>query len=94
MNKLTLTIALIAGAATSAFANTNDFSDKVASDLIGASHRGATVNPTAIPDNGSLAYKVMRDAPGVRGPGRTANPTAKPFSGGLADKAMRDQLGS
>jgi hypothetical protein len=93
MNKLILAVALIAGAATSAFAS-NNLSDKVVSDLPGANQRGITVNPTAIPDSGSLADKVMRDTPGVRSAGRTATPTAKPFSGGLSDKAMRDQLGS
>jgi hypothetical protein len=93
MNKLILAVALIAGAATPAFAN-NNLSDKAASDLIGSSQRGSTANPTAIPENGGLADKVMRDAPGVRSAGRTANPTAKPFTGGLSDKAMRDQLGS
>ncbi len=94
MNKLILAVALIAGAATSAFAAPATLTEKATSDLIGAGLRGITSNPTAIPEDYSLAGKVMRDAPGVRGAGRTAMPTAKPFSGSLSDKAMRDQLGS
>jgi hypothetical protein len=94
MNKLILAMALIAGAATSAYASPSTLSEKAASDLLSAGQRGFTVNPTAIPEDNSLAGKVMRDAPGIRGSGRTAMPTAKPFSGSLSDKAMRDQLGS
>lgn len=93
MNKILLAVALIAGTATSAFA-ASDIQGKVMGDLLGANQRGATANPTAQPQSGSLTDKAMQDTPGVTGPGRTVTPTAKPYSGSLSDKAMRDQLGS
>ena len=93
MKKFLLAAALVASAASSAFA-TSDIQAKVMSDLLGANQNGATSNPTAQPQSGSLADKAMRDLPGVTGPGRTAMPTAKPFSSSLADKVSRDQLGS
>ena len=94
MKKILLAIALIAGAATSAFATPSDIHGKVMGDLLGANRTGATANPTAQPQSGSLADKAMRDLPGVTGPGRTATPTAKPITSSLSDKATRDQLGS
>ena len=93
MTKFILALTLIAGAATSAFADTGDLAFKAMQDLPGVNQRGTTANPLSQPDTGSLADKAMRDLPGIYA-GRTANPTTKPASGSLADKAMRDQLGS
>ncbi len=91
MNKLILAIALLA--ATGSFASAEDLTSKAMKDLPGVTGSGATGNPTAKPDSGSLSEKAMQDAPGVTGNGATVNPTAKPDSGSLSEKAMKDAPG-
>jgi hypothetical protein len=90
MNKFILAFALLAAAGTNSFAD--DLSTKAMKDAPGVTGGGATANPIAKPDSGSLSEKAMK-APGVTGDGTTANPTAKPDSGSLSEKAMQDQPG-
>jgi hypothetical protein len=81
---------LLALSTTVAFAD-NSLPAKAMKDLPGTSG-GATADPTAKPDSGSLSEKAMQDQPGVNKDktGTTADPTAKPGDGSLADKAMKD----
>lgn len=67
---------------------------KAKSDLPGATG-GATADPTAKPNSGSLSEKQMQDQPGVNkdATGATANPTAKPPEGSISEKVMKDNPG-
>jgi hypothetical protein len=85
-----LAVTLLALSATFAFAD-NSLPAKAMKDHPGTTS-GATADPTAKPDSGSLSEKAMQDQPGVNKDttGKTADPTAKPADGSLADKAMKD----
>jgi opacity protein-like surface antigen len=91
MKKLIIALALLAAAGSNALAD--DLPAKVMKDSPGVTGAGATVDPTAKPDSGSLSEKAMKDAPGVTGGGTTVAPTAKPDSGSLSEKAMKDAPG-
>jgi hypothetical protein len=87
---LAVTMLALSSAAALA-ADDNSISGKEMHDLA-AKHSGATANPTAKPDSGSLSEKAMNDQPGVNSDttGKTGDPTSKPADGSLAGKAMRD----
>lgn len=91
MKKFIILAALLAAGSTATLAD--DLSTKAMKDAPGVTGNGATTNPVAKPDSGSLSEKAMKDAPGVTGGGTTAAPTAKPDSGSLSEKAMQDQPG-
>lgn len=90
MMKSLMVISMLAVSATFAFAD-DSLPAKAMKDHPGTTD-GATTDPTAKPDSGSLSEKAMQDQPGVNKDttGKTADPTAKPADGSLADKAMKD----
>jgi hypothetical protein len=90
MKRPFLAVTLLALSATFAFAD-NSLPAKAMKDHPGTTG-GATSDPTAKPDSGSLSEKAMQDQPGVNKDttGKTADPTAKPADGSLTDKVMKD----
>jgi hypothetical protein len=90
MMKPFMAATLLALSTTVAFAD-NSLPAKATKDLPGTTG-GATADPTAKPDSGSLSEKAMQDQPGVNKDktGTTADPTAKPADGSLAGKVMKD----
>ena len=92
--KMPVLAALALALTTSVALADNSLPAKAMKDLPGTTG-GATADPTAKPNSGSLSEKAMQDAPGVNKDttGKTDMPTAKPESGSLADKAMKDAPG-
>ncbi|OYW53531.1 MAG: hypothetical protein B7Z29_15810 [Hyphomicrobium sp. 12-62-95] len=66
MKVSTLAALLLAASTSLAFAD-GGLTSKVQMDHPGVVSNGATLNPTAKPDDRSLTAKAMKDHPGVRG---------------------------
>jgi hypothetical protein len=66
--------------------------EKAMQDHPGHTGAGATANPTAKPDSGSLSEKAMQDQPGVNKDksGKTSTPNAQPDTSSLSGKEMHD----
>lgn len=80
-------------AATSSLALAQNATEKAMQDHPGhTSSSGATANPTAKPNSGSLSEKAMQQQPGVNSDksGTTASPNAQPDTNSLSGKEMQD----
>jgi len=77
-------------------AEDSNLTTKAMKDLPGNNGSGATANPTAKPNSGSLSEKQMQDQPGVNSDttGRTATPNAKPSDGSLSGAEMEQNSGA
>jgi hypothetical protein len=89
--KIALAAAALVASFSIAYAD-DSLPAKAMKDAPGVTGGGATADPTAKPDSGSLSEKAMQDQPGVNKDktGTTADPTAKPADGSLSDKEMKD----
>jgi hypothetical protein len=69
---------------------------KAMKDLPGNNGGGATADPTAKPDSGSISQGQMKQQPGVSSDrtGTTAMPNAKPEDGSLSGKEMEQNPGA
>lgn len=77
-------------------AEDSNLTTKAMKDLPGNNGAGATTNPTAKPNSGSLSEKQMQEQPGVNSDtmGKTATPNAKPSDGSLSGAEMEQNAGA
>lgn len=97
MMKPFLAAMALALSASVAFASEDgNLTTKAMKDLPGNNGGGATANPTAKPNSGSLSEKQMQEQPGVNSDktGKTATPNAKPSDSSLSGAEMEQNPGA
>ena len=89
-------MALALSASVAFAAEDSNLTTKAMKDLPGNNGAGATANPTAKPNSGSLSEKQMQEQPGVNSDtsGKTATPNAKPSDGSLSGAEMEQNAGA
>jgi hypothetical protein len=88
--------ALALSASIAIAAEDSNLTTKAMKDLPGNNGGGATADPTAKPNSGSLSEKQMQLQPGVNSDktGKTAMPNAKPMDGSLSGAEMEQNAGA
>jgi len=89
-------VALALSASVAFAAEDSNLTTKAMKDLPGNNGAGATANPTAKPNSGSLSEAQMQRQPGVNSDktGKTSTPNAKPADSSLSGAEMEQNVGA